>query len=140
VPSKKKEVPEEKKERYLDINIPSITSLIDDYTKPVIYNSTSGMFEIIDDPEETISYARKALLEKPFPERTNEYEDVYLRATDPVQRLKDVRSRYNILPDPVDVRESQDKKGIFWEGVMAGLFNSPYTPGLGVAPYETMSG
>lgn len=140
ITSKKKDAPQEKKESYLDINIPSITSLVDDYTKPAIYNSTSGMFEIIDDPEETISYARKALLEKPFPERTNEYEDRYLRATDPVQRLKDVRNRYNILPDPVDVRESQDKKGAFWESIVAGLFNSPYTPGTGAAPYETASG
>lgn len=139
IESKKVDAPQEKKEQYLDINIPSITSLVDDYTKPVLYNQDKGMFEVVNDTEETIQNTRNSLINKPTPLGNTQYEESYVRATDPVQRLKDVRERYNILPDPVDVRENREHKGVFWEGVMGGLISSPYLPGLGVAPYETMS-
>jgi hypothetical protein len=36
------------------------------------------MFEIIDDPEETISYARESIKNRPTPLGINEYENSYL--------------------------------------------------------------
>jgi hypothetical protein len=46
---KKKDAPEEKLERHLDITLPTIQSLVDDYTKPYVYNPSAGKFEQLKD-------------------------------------------------------------------------------------------
>ena len=131
ITSRRADAPQEKKEQYLDISVPSITGLMDDYTKPVVYNTTSGMFQVINDPEETISSARQALLNRPTPEGLSDYESRYLQATDPVQRLNDVRNRYNVPRDPVDIREEQEAKGTFWENIASNLMTPGYGAGQG---------
>lgn len=94
--SKKKDAPEEKKEHVLDITLPTIQSLVDDYTKPYIYNSNSGKFEQIQEDQVQIDAARQNILNRPSPYGINSYEEAYLRATDPKSVLQDTRDRYGI--------------------------------------------
>jgi hypothetical protein len=49
---KKKGAPEEKKERLFDIQLPTIQDLVDEYSKPYVYNDQSGKFEQIKDTQE----------------------------------------------------------------------------------------
>lgn len=93
---KKKGAPEEKKERLFDIQLPTIQDLVDEYTKPYVYNDQSGKFEQIKDTQEQINKIREDIKNKPTPLGISRFEEAYMRATDPVRLLKDLKTKYNI--------------------------------------------
>ena len=93
---KKKGAPEEKVEHHLDITLPSIDNLIDNYNKPFVYNYETGSFNQVKESWEQIGNIRQAIKDRPSPLGISSYEDAYMRATDPANILKQTREKYKI--------------------------------------------
>lgn len=55
---RKKNSPEEKQEAHFDIKLPTIQSLVEDYSKPFMYNEQTKKFEPIQDNPYQIEAAR----------------------------------------------------------------------------------